>query len=227
MLYVSNQSSRSPQLGRIPPATDSQTNVLETQRLTLRPLTMNDLDALALIYRDPDVRRYFPEGTLSYEETREELEWIIDVYYGRYGFGLWATIYKETGSFIGRCGLLPWTSIVGQEGDLTLSAASEHPLEPARSEVEVAYLLAKDYWRQGLGTEAAQAIVDYGFEGLHLTRLICLFDPSNQASARVARNIGMTFERDVELDGELVPLYSISSERAGELKRSRGRVADQ
>ena len=85
----------------IPPATDSQIDVLETQRLTLRPLTMNDLDDLALIYRDPDVRRYFPEGTLSYEETREELEWIIDVYYGRYGFGLWATIYKETGSFIG------------------------------------------------------------------------------------------------------------------------------
>ena len=227
MLYVSNQSSRSPQLGRIPPAIDSQTNVLETQRLTLRPLTTNDLDDLALIYRDPDVRRYFPEGTLSYEETREELEWIIDVYYGRYGFGLWATIYKETGSFIGRCGLLPWTSIVGQGGDLTLSAASEHLLEPARSEVEVAYLLAKDYWRQGLGTEAAQAIVDYGFEELHLTRLICLFDPANQASAGVARKIGMTFERDVELDGELVPLYSISSERAGELKRSRGWIGDK
>lgn len=184
--------------------------MLETQRLILRPLTMDDLDDLAHIYRDPDVRRYFPEGTLSYEETREELEWIIDVYYGRYGFGLWATIYKETGSFIGRCGLLPWTIIIGQEGEPALTAPSEHPLGPVESEVEVAYLLAKDYWRQGLGTEAAQAIVDYGFEELRLTRLICLFDPANRASAGVARNIGMTFERDVELDGELVPLYSIS-----------------
>lgn len=187
---------------------------------------MDDLDDLATIYRDPDVRRYFPEGTLSYEETRKELEWIIDVYYGRYGFGLWATIYKETGSFVGRCGLLPWTITIGQEGDPALIATSEHPPGLAGSEVEVAYLLAKDYWRQGLGTEAAQAIVDYGFEDLHLTRLICLFDPANRASAGVARNIGMMFERDVELDGELVPLYSISSERARELRRSRGWARD-
>jgi hypothetical protein len=93
---------------------------------------MEDLDALAVIYRDPEVRRYFPEGTLTYEETKEELEWIIDVYYGQYGFGLWATLLQETNEFIGRCGLLPWTI----EG---------------RSEVEVAYLLAKPYWGAGAG----------------------------------------------------------------------------
>jgi ribosomal-protein-alanine N-acetyltransferase len=101
----------------------SDTNIIETERLELRPLTMDDLDALALIYRDPEVRKYFPEGTLTYEQTREELEWIIDVYYGQHGFGLWATTHKETNEFIGRCGLLPWTI-------------------DGRSEVEVAYLLA-------------------------------------------------------------------------------------
>ena len=82
--------------------------VLSTERLLLRPLRMDDLDALAEIYADPQVRRFFPEGTLTRQETREELEWIIDVYYGRYGYGLWATVLKETGAFIGRCGLLPW-----------------------------------------------------------------------------------------------------------------------
>ena len=66
----------------------SESNVIETERLALRHLTMDDLDALALIYRDPEVRKYFPEGTLTYEQTREELEWIIDVYYGQHGFGL-------------------------------------------------------------------------------------------------------------------------------------------
>jgi ribosomal-protein-alanine N-acetyltransferase len=59
--------------------------VLETERLILRRLVMDDLDALAAIYADPDVRRFFPEGTLTHEETREELEWIIEVDYGRYG----------------------------------------------------------------------------------------------------------------------------------------------
>jgi ribosomal-protein-alanine N-acetyltransferase len=62
--------------------------------------------------------------------------------------------------------------------------------------VEVAYLLAKEYWRQGLGSEAARGILEYGFEHLGLSRLICMIDPGNQASIGVATNIGMTFERE-------------------------------
>jgi ribosomal-protein-alanine N-acetyltransferase len=131
----------------------SDPNIIETERLELRPLTMDDLDALAPIYRDPEVRKYFPEGTLTSEQTREELEWIIDVYYAQHGFGLWATIHKQTNEFIGRCGLLPWTI-------------------DGRSEVEVAYLLARAFWGRGLGTEAARAILAHGFDELHLSRLI-------------------------------------------------------
>jgi [ribosomal protein S5]-alanine N-acetyltransferase len=163
--------------------TVSEPNVIETERLALRRLTLNDLDALAAIYSDEDVRQYFPEGILTYEQTKEELEWIINVYYGQYGFGLWATTLKETNEFIGRCGLLPWT-IDGRE------------------EVEVAYLLAKEHWGRGLGTEAARAILAYGFEELHLSRLICLIDPANEASVKVAVKIGMSLEREAEIDGE-------------------------
>ena len=163
----------------------SESNVIETERLALRHLTMDDLDALALIYRDSEVRKYFPEGTL----TREELEWIIDVYYGQHGFGLWATTYKQTNEFIGRCGLLPWTI-------------------DGRSEVEVAYLLAKAYWGRGLGTEAARAILAYGFEQLHFSRLICLIDPANEASVNVAMKIGRSLEREADIDGEPTLVYS-------------------
>ena len=185
--------------------------VLETDRLILRHLVPGDLDALADIYADPDVRRFFPEGTLTYEETREELEWIIDVYYGRYGYGLWATVLKETGAFIGRCGLLPWKVVPGVDGGPGLDGPDEFPDETTVVEVELAYLLAKDQWGRGLGTEAARAIVDYAFERLHLTRLICLFEPENDASRRVAEKVGFTYERDVELDGELLPVSSISA----------------
>ena len=138
---------------------------------------MEDLDPLFALYGDPEVRRYFPEGTLSYEETKEELQWFLSGHPDQPQLGLWATIHKESGHFIGRCGLLPWT--IDQ-----------------RPEVEVAYLLDKAYWGQGLGTEAAQAILAYGFEQLGLSRLICLIDPANLASLKVAQKIGMTFERE-------------------------------
>jgi [ribosomal protein S5]-alanine N-acetyltransferase len=172
---------------------------------------MDDLDALAAIYADPAVRRFFPEGTLTYDETREELAWIIDVYYARYGFGLWATILKETGAFIGRCGLLPWKIVPGPDGRSGLDGADEFPDEGARIEVEVAYLLAQSHWGLGLGTEAARAIVHHAFEDLRLSRLICLFEPENVASRKVAENVGFTYENDVMLDGELLPVYSISA----------------
>jgi ribosomal-protein-alanine N-acetyltransferase len=152
--------------------------ILETDRLMLRHLKLDDLDSLFALYKDPEVRRYFPEGTLSYQETKEELEWFLNGHPQYPQLGLWATIHKESNRFIGRCGLLPWT--IDQ-----------------RPEVEVAYMIAKEYWGQGLGTEAAQAILQYGFEQLQLTRLICLIDRENQASVRVAGKIGMTFEKEV------------------------------
>jgi [ribosomal protein S5]-alanine N-acetyltransferase len=200
---------------------DHATPVLETERLILRRLTLGDLDGLATIYRDPEVRRYFPEGTLTDAETKEELEWIIDVYYGRYGFGLWATVLKETGAFIGRCGLLPWKVIPRRDGGLSLDFADEFPDRTSSIEVEVAYLLAKDYWGQGLGTEAAQAIVDHAFGSLHLSRLICLVEPDNAASRNVAVKIGMTLDGDVELDGEFIPLFAMTAEQAREPRWSR------
>lgn len=151
--------------------------ILETPRTLLRRLLPDDLDDLFVLYRDPEIRRYFPEGTLSYEETKEELEWFLEGHPSHPELGLWATIHKESDQFIGRCGLLPWT-IDGQP------------------EVEVAYMIAKPYWGQGLGTEVAQAIVDYGFNRLHLPRLICLIDRDNMASIKVATHIGMVFERE-------------------------------
>jgi RimJ/RimL family protein N-acetyltransferase len=149
--------------------------ILETERLLLRRFQISDLDALAALYRDPVLRQFFPDGTLTYQETREELEWFLHGHPHHPELGLWATIYKPTASFIGRCGLLPWT--INQ-----------------RQEVEIAYLLDKAYWGQGLATEAAQALLRYGYDQLQLTRLICLIHPHNHASINVAQKIGMALD---------------------------------
>ncbi len=84
--------------------------ILETKRLLLRHLEMRDIDNLFILYEDPEIRRYFPEGTLTYDETKEELEWFLNGHPEHPELGLWAAIHKETGEFIGRCGLLPWVT---------------------------------------------------------------------------------------------------------------------
>ena len=175
---------------------------------------MDDLDPLAAIYADPRVRRFFPEGTLTRDETREELGWIIDVYYARYGYGLWATVLKETGVLVGRGGLLPWRVVSAKAAGLALDPPDEFPPADAVYEVELAYLLAEEFWGRGLATESARAIVEHGFERLGVPRLICLIDPANEASLRVATNAGMTRDGDVEIEEETFPLYSIAAEQA-------------
>ena len=167
--------------------------ILETPRLLLRHLEMNDLPELYDLYRDPEIRRYFPDGVLSYEDTKEELEWFLNGHPKYPELGLWATVHKESGKFIGRCGLLRWEI----DGKL---------------ETEIAYLLDKNFWHQGLATEAASGIMSYAFEKLNETRLICLMDPENIASQKVAERIGMRLERQVDgIAGDNFPtlIYAI------------------
>jgi ribosomal-protein-alanine N-acetyltransferase len=167
--------------------------ILETDRLLMRRLLPADLDDLYALYRDPDIRRYFPEGTLSLDETREELAWFLNGHPDHPELGLWATIHKPTGAFIGRCGLLPWT-IDGVD------------------EVEIAYLIAKPWQRQGLGAEAARALVRYGFETLGLKRLIALIDPEHEASIRTAMSARLRFDRQVAIEGGKSALYALERE---------------
>lgn len=150
--------------------------VLQTERLVLRRLVPDDLPALHALYRDPVVRRFFPDGTRSLEETREELEWFLQGHPRHPELGLWASVERATGAFLGRCGLLPWT-IDGV------------------AEVELAYLIDPRRWGEGLATEAARAIVRHAHGALQLDRLICLIDPENVASVRVAQKVGMRFDR--------------------------------
>ena len=150
--------------------------VLETERLVLRRLVPEDLPALHALYRDPVVRRYFPDGTRTLEETREELEWFLHGHPRHPELGLWATIERASGAFLGRCGLLPWT----------IDGAFE---------VELAYLIDPRRWGEGLATEAARAIVRHAHGELEIERLIGLIDPENLASVRVAEKVGMRFDR--------------------------------
>lgn len=171
------------------------TIILETKHLLLRHQIPADLEDLWALYSDPEITRYIPDAPQTRAEARAELEWHMNGHPRHSQLGLWATIHKATGKFIGRCGLLPW-EIDGQ------------------MEVEVAYTLARAYWGLGLGTEAAQAILRYGFETLKLPRLICLIDAENRASQRVAEKIGMVFEKEGRDALGPFLVYSISKSRS-------------
>ncbi len=165
--------------------------VLETPRLILRHFMAHDLEPLFSLYSDPEIRQYFPDGTRTRDQTKEELDWFRHGHPDFPRLGLWATVDRSSGAFVGRCGLLPWR-IEGQR------------------EVELAYVIDRSRWGQGLATEASVAIVEHAKSALHLRRLISLIMPGNLASQRVAQKVGMSVEREHVDDFGLCHVYSRS-----------------
>jgi ribosomal-protein-alanine N-acetyltransferase len=167
--------------------------ILETARLTLRPLTPGDLDALASMYADPEVMRYIGTGgPRGRDDAARYIDRQLDTYAER-GFGEWATVLRESGDMVGLCGLIVWPDIGGT------------------AELEVAYMLARDAWGKGLATEAAGAIRDWAVSELGRRRLVSCIDPEHAASIHVAQKIGMRYERDFLYEGAPMALYAWSA----------------
>ena len=164
---------------------------IETVRLRLRAFTSDDFDDLCSIYGDPDVARGFiTRKPKSKEESLAMLTRDIEQFDSR-GVGVWGVVYKENEKLIGRAAL--------QYLDQT-------------PEVEVSFILAKPYWRQGLATEAARALVQYGFEEAGLERIVGVAHVDHVASHRVMEKAGMKYERDGRFYGSEMRYYSISRE---------------
>ena len=144
--------------------------MLETKRLLLREYTMDDFDALYEIISDPEIMRHYPA---PYDEkgTLRWLTWSLDNY-AKYGFGLWAAVRKDTGEFIGDCGL-------------TLQNIDGETLP------EIGYHIHKKYWRQGFAKEAALAVRDWAFQNTAYDALYSYMNHTNVASYSTARSIGM------------------------------------
>ena len=163
--------------------------MFETNRLFLRRLTMDDVDNLLGIFSDPEAMKYYP-ATKSHNET---IEWIDRNLrsYSEHGFGLWAVLLKETGTFIGQCGLITQRNVDG------------------RDEVEIGYSIVRGQSNSGFATEAAIACRDFGFANLDLRRLVSLIDPANRASQRVAEKVGMSCEKEIDRWGKRIQVYGI------------------
>ena len=179
---------------------------LETERLLLRPLSMDDLDTFAPVYADPEVMRYLGVGkTFSREETERSLTRMVRNF-ALDGFGQLAVVRTEDGVLMGRCGFLVWDAA-------TLTTTTEAEAE-APTELEVGYALASPYWGRGYATEAATAVRDHAFGPMGRERLIAFIRPDNVRSRRVAEKLGMRHERDVVLMEEPAQLFALGKSPA-------------
>ncbi|WP_326686834.1 MULTISPECIES: GNAT family N-acetyltransferase [unclassified Streptomyces] len=158
--------------------------VITTERLIMRPLTLDYTDLLVELQADPRVHRFTPSFT--HEQARERLAGIERQWATR-GHGLCAVELKETGEFLGRCGLNHW-----EEFD----------------EVEAGWTLRPAVWGHGYATEAARACVEWGFAHLDVPYLTSMIAPANTGSARVAERLGFAPSRQDTFLGKDITVYT-------------------
>jgi len=164
---------------------------IETARLKLRRFTPNDLNDLCEIRADPDVMRYIGLGKPeSIEQVQAALNKIL-THWEQHGFGRWAGIDKESDKLIGWSGL----SYLDNTED-----------------VEIGYGIAKSHWGKGLTSEAAAAVIKWGFEDLGLDHIVAIAWPDNVASRRVMDRVGMKYVKVANYYHADVVYYAIRRE---------------
>ena len=148
--------------------------VLETDRLILRKLTMRDAPDLYRYTRDREVARHVLwEAHQSIWETRAYIRYLLYQY--RNGDpGSWGVVLRETGQVIGTIGYMSYS--------------------PDNSTVEIGYSLSREYWGQGLMTEALNTVIAETFRVLKLHRIEAMHFTDNPASGRVMEKCGMQHE---------------------------------
>jgi len=147
---------------------------LETPRLMLREITLDDAAEVFRIYSDPQVMRYWGSAPLrSIDEARRKIEDITAAFRDKDGIR-WGITRKGSNRLIGSCG--HWR------------------LMKAHFRSEIGYELAPEYWGQGIMTEALGAIIRFGFEAMGLHSIEAQIDPANLASRKVLEKLGFVQE---------------------------------
>ena len=144
--------------------------VLETKRLVLRNYTMDDFAALYEIMSDAETMQHYP-APFDADRTRNWISWNLDNY-KKYGFGVWAVVLKETGEFIGDCGL----TMQNIDGEML---------------PEIGYHINKKYWRRGFAKETARAVRDWTFTNTKYDKLYSYMKYTNVGSYSTALANGM------------------------------------
>ena len=164
--------------------------VLETDRLVLRRMSVEDAEFMLGLLNEPSWLRFIGDrGVRTLEDARAYiLKGPVDMY-DRLGFGLYLTELKGEGVPIGICGLVKRDFL---------------------EDVDIGFALLPGFWGQGYAYEAAAAVMEYGKEALGLKRIVAITNPENHSSIRLLEKLGLKFDRMIRAttDGPEIRLFT-------------------
>jgi len=153
--------------------------VLETNRLALRRISVDDAEFMLELLNDPSFVRYIGDrGVRTTDDARTYIQTGPMESYERFGFGLYLVELKDTREPIGICGLLKRESL---------------------EDVDVGFALLPRFWSKGYAVEAVSAVLAYGRDTLGLQRIVAITSPDNVASINLLSKFGFRFERMTRL----------------------------
>jgi RimJ/RimL family protein N-acetyltransferase len=156
--------------------------VLETRRLVLRRLTLDDAGFILELLNDPDWMRYIGDrGIRTLDDARGYLADGPIAMYARLGFGLYLAERIRDGAPLGICGLVKRDSL---------------------PDVDIGFALLARHRGQGYAREAAFAMLEYAQDTIGITRLVAIASPDNRPSIGLLERLGLRFEGTIQLPGE-------------------------
>jgi RimJ/RimL family protein N-acetyltransferase len=156
--------------------------VLETERLALRRVTVEDSEFILELLNDPAWLRFIGDkGVRTIDAARDYILKTLVAMYERLGFGLYLAELKDGGVPIGICGLIKRDSL---------------------EEVDIGFAFLPRFRGKGYAYESASAVMAYGKKHFGLNRLLAITSPDNNDSVRVLERLGFNFERTVKLSGD-------------------------
>lgn len=168
--------------------------MIDTDRLHLRPLRADDLEAFHALTDDEETRRYL-SGVSRREDSYKRLMMSVGGW-AAHGFSTFAVEDRTTGAMVGSCGLFRMVRTLDVD---------------TPEEIEAGWVIARHRWGEGLAGEAVRAAHAW-FDDVHgRRRTICMIVPGNTASERIAASLDYRAFRDATHLGDAVRLY----ERAG------------
>jgi [ribosomal protein S5]-alanine N-acetyltransferase len=164
--------------------------IIVTARLTLRSLSIDDVDCVHAMWTDAAVRRHLWDNVVVPRERAEEMVRAVVASFEASGRGMWLIFEKGSHTPCGFCGFLP-------------------PKDDERT--ELIYGLLPSAWGRGYATESARAVIAHAFQTLGVGTIFASCDAPNAASVRVLERLGMRFVRRAVVDGIDLVFYEISS----------------